>query len=438
MNALYTDPLSEALMDPQVWQSAMQIDAHNAINACMPQIVMDSHGNALAVWTQTDGQRTSTWTNRFVAGQGWDTATPLAIDHGRPTDAPHIAMNAQGSAIAVWIQDDGIGSSVWARRYSIATGWGRAELLETEQAQNPKIAINANGMAIAMWQQAKGTHCSLCYSSYAPVSDWSQNELILISHHGPASRLQMAIHPSGNAVAVWYQFDGEFYRIWAKHYKADAGWCATQKLTDNAGDAFSPQVCLRADGSVVAAWYQDDGICNSIWSSECTAASTRWSAPQLVNQHNGGNALDPQIATDAQGCTHAVWSQFNGEHDLIWANRHVPEAGWGRPELIQTDSTGTGGHPQIAVDASGRAYAMWVQSDGQRDHLVASHYTSHLGWAKPQRLEIHHTGDALLAQLAVNTSGNAMAVWQQYDGMANTILAASYGPKNYCARVTKK
>jgi hypothetical protein len=437
MNAFYTDPLYETLAEQPEWQIAKQIDSHTAINAYMPQIAMDSQGNAVAVWTQTDGQRTSAWTNCYLVGQGWGTAIPLAIDHGRSTDAPHIAMNAQGSAIAVWIQTDNTGRSVWVKRYSIFTGWSNAELLETEQVQDPKIAIDANGMAIAVWQQMRVGHCCICASSYVPGSGWSKNELIHICNHGPASRLQIAIHSSGNAVLVWYHFDGQFYRMWAKHYVADTGWCSTQRLIDNFGNAFSPQVRMHADGRAVATWYQDDGICNGIWASECDA-SRSWSTPELINEHDGSDALDPQITTDAQGCTHAVWSQLNGEHDLIWVNRHIPSAGWGKPQLIQTNSTGTAGYPQIAADASGKVYALWTRSDGLRDHLVASHYTTRYGWAEPQQLPIQHTGDAMLAQLAVNANGNAMAVWQQYDGMGNTVLAAIYGAKNCFTRTTKK
>lgn len=442
MNAFYTDSLYETLAEQPAWQSAKQIGAHNAINAYKPQIVMDGHGNAIAVWTQTNGQRTSVWTNSYLVGQGWGVAMPLAIDHGISTDAPHIAMNIQGNAMAVWIQQDSSGGSVWARRYNRTTGWGSAALLETARAQNPKIAINAQGMVIAIWQQVKGAYYSLCSSSYAPVSGWSHNELIHISHHGPASRLQMAMHPSGNVVAVWYQFDGEFYRIWTKHYIADttnAGWCTTQMLSDHAGNAFSPQVSMRVDNSALAVWYQDDGTRSSIWFSECSANSTSWSAPQRVNQHYSGDALDPQIATDAQGCTHAVWSQFcSGTHNIIWANCHVLGEGWGKSEQIKTDSTNPAGDPQIVVDASGRAYAMWVQADGQRDHLMASQYTKHYGWDDPQRLPIQHKGDAMLAQLAINAVGNVMAVWQQYDGMGNTVLAAIHGVKNYFAQNIKK
>lgn len=437
MNAFYTEPLCEALAEQPDWQVAKQIDANNAIDAYTPQIAMDGHGNAVAVWTQTNGQRTSAWTNCYLVDYGWGTAMPLAIDHGRSTDAPQIAMNAQGNAIAIWIQTDNTAGSVWVRRYSIVAGWGSAELLETEQAQNPTIAINASGVAIALWQQMKGAHSCICSSSYIPGSGWSKNELLHICNHGLASRLQLATHSSGNAVLVWYQFDGRFYRIWAKHYLAGTGWCATQRLVDNVGDAFSPQVCMHTDGTVVAVWYQDDGICNGIWSSECDTGRS-WSTPELINEHAGSDALDPHIAPDSQGCSHVVWSQFDGEHDLIWVNRHVPGVGWDRPELIQSDSTGTAGYAQIAADASGKVYVLWTQSDGRRDHLVCSHYTKHRGWATTQRLAIQHTGDAMLAQLAVNANGNAMAVWQQHDGVGNTVLAATYGVKNYFTRTTKK
>jgi len=42
---------------------------------------MDSTGNAIAVWGQSDGTRNNVWANRYVAGSGWGTAVLLENDN---------------------------------------------------------------------------------------------------------------------------------------------------------------------------------------------------------------------------------------------------------------------------------------------------------------------------------------------------------------------
>ena len=45
---------------------------------------------------------------------------------------------------------------------------------------------------------------------------------------------------------------------------------------------------------------------------------------------------------------------------------------WGMATLIETDNAGGATRPQIAVDASGNALAVWQQSDGTRFNIWAN------------------------------------------------------------------
>jgi hypothetical protein len=47
---------------------------------------------------------------------------------------------------------------------------------------------------------------------------------------------------------------------------------------------------------------------------------------------------------------------------------------WGSPVLIETDNAGDARYPQIAVDSSGNALAVWAQSDGTRFNIWANRY----------------------------------------------------------------
>jgi hypothetical protein len=47
---------------------------------------------------------------------------------------------------------------------------------------------------------------------------------------------------------------------------------------------------------------------------------------------------------------------------------------WQSPQLIETNNAGSAFNAQIAIDGSGNALAVWQQSDGTRDNIWANRY----------------------------------------------------------------
>ena len=94
---------------------------------------------------------------------------------------------------------------------------------------------------------------------------------------------------------------------------------------------------------------------------------------------------------------------------------------WSIAALIETDNTGDAGTPQIAFDSSGNAMAVWTQSDGTRANIWANRYSAGTGWGTAALIETSNAGNAYNVQIAFDSSGNAMAVWQQSDGTRDNI-----------------
>jgi hypothetical protein len=99
-----------------------------------------------------------------------------------------------------------------------------------------------------------------------------------------------------------------------------------------------------------------------------------WGDAWLIETDNAGLANIPQVAVDASGNAVVVWNQDDGIRRNIWANRYVVGSGWGTAELIETDNAGRAWVPQVAVDASGNAVAVWQQDDGTRDNIWANRF----------------------------------------------------------------
>ena len=109
-------------------------------------------------------------------------------------------------------------------------------------------------------------------------------------------------------------------------------------------------------------------------SSPVPTAPKAWGTATLIETENAGRAIFPQIAVDATGHALAVWTQSDGTQFNIWANRYTVGTGWGTAQLLETDNTGDALAPQIAVDATGQALAVWEQHDGTRDSIWANRY----------------------------------------------------------------
>ncbi len=58
----------------------------------------------------------------------------------------------------------------------------------------------------------------------------------------------------------------------------------------------------------------------------------------------------------------------------ILTNRYLPRFGWGTAQLIETDNAGNALDPQITTDANGKAIAVWRQSDGTRENIWANRW----------------------------------------------------------------
>lgn len=99
-----------------------------------------------------------------------------------------------------------------------------------------------------------------------------------------------------------------------------------------------------------------------------------WGTAQLIETDNAGGAGDPRVAFDTAGNALAVWTQGDGTRYNIWANRYTAGSGWGTAQLIETDNASDAGNPQIAIDTAGNALAVWEQFDGTRYNIWANRY----------------------------------------------------------------
>lgn len=233
---------------------------------------------------------------------------------------------ADGQAIAVWVEDQAGRGVIYTSTYDNATHtWSQAETLSStlHHASNPSVSKDPYGDAVVVWEEAEGGRHYIEGAFFSSAnSRWS--DPILLSD--PESR---AIHPqvskdaSGVAIAVWEVSNESYHTIEASLYDPQLGhWSRPYKLSDEAFHSFDPQVSVDAKGDGIVLFRRANGSESVIQSASYNRSTQSWNSVQDVSE-SGHYAMTPQIGTDAAGRAFAVVHPDDGSNYTVTLHANV-------------------------------------------------------------------------------------------------------------------
>jgi hypothetical protein len=178
--------------------------------------------------------------------------------------------------------------------------------------------------------------------------------------------------------------------------------------------AEDPAVAVDSLGNGLVVWSQYDGARYNIQSKWLSGSRT---ASRVSDGIASGGA--PKVVFTPEGVAHAVWYQGTaGSYSTVWHARYVPGTGWTGLTQVSANTAGYAYYPGLAVDGSGNAVAVWYEDGGGVNHFVvyASRFSAQSGtWSAPEMIsEDQHS--AFLPKVAMNAAGKAAAVWTQDAG----------------------
>lgn len=406
-----------------------------------PDVAFDAAGNALAVWMQLDA-RDNIWANRYTVGAGWGTAQVIESHGVGAVVTPQIVSDVAGNAIAMWGKSvDLVSYSIFTNRFTPSTGWGIATpLLENAdwsqglgRADYPEysIAMNSSGNAIAVWSQydrAADTF-SIWSRKYSPISGWDSATRLSASD-GLRYRPIVAIDGSGNAIAAWEGvFDDIGGQIETARFVVGSGWGTAAILPQFGGNpgVSNQQVQLAMDqsGNAMAVWVTLQSVSASRYDS-----TLGWRpAERIEDFHVFGSAGEPSVVIDATGIVTVTWSYSqrpasnqNPVYRLRY-NRFSPGTGWAAPTTIVPDQPAELHSPKLSILAGCRIIATWSERETNASKVWASKFRLTVGWEPPSLVQSITTPfpSAVPVPNAADGNGNAIAVWPLSDGIGQTL-----------------
>jgi len=392
-----------------------------------PQVAIDGGGNALVTWIREQAGSRQAQASRLAftgsVSPNVNLYTPASV-MAVPDETSDVALNAAGQGVAVWVRATGTGPADQMVQAAIFTGtnWRSAvNLLPTPSGgvRSPRVDVDADGNAIAAWVQLVNGVAVVRASRYPAGGTWSTPLTISAGNESVDDGVAIGLDDDGDAVAVWTGAAGGVPTVRAARYAAMTN--AWAPATSIAPAGRSPSVVRlainRAGTAAFVAYRGFDGVQDVLRASRLDPSSGTWSAPADVST-SGSQVVDLDVAVDEQARAIAIWNDNDG---TVRTSRFT--GSWGS---ISTRASGAPTRDvSVDTDADGNAAAIWARSNGTQYLVQSSIYTATTNTWMAAADVSDTTGDEVAPRIRLYGDGTAVAVWQS-DGDVAYVRSSRY------------
>jgi hypothetical protein len=205
---------------------------------------------------------------------------------------------------------------------------------------------------------------------------------------------------------------------------AQAGWLPPVAISEPGEDAGVPHVVLDSEGNATVVWDRWNGD-DTVVEAAYRPAGQPWGAPVDLSEPElsgeivpGANdAQSPRIAVDGAGDVTVVWERYAGSRLLVQSVERPAGGGWTAPVDLGETPLGPDPEPWVAVDSNGDAMAVWKKGEV----IQTAYRPAGEAWEAPIAVS---GSDSYVTQAAMNAAGDATIVWMHYDGTHYVVESA--------------
>jgi hypothetical protein len=427
---------SEVAASPLGWSEPVRIspgdDIFYDVGAVSSAISLD--GRALAAWDDYDpvSGYQEVFYRWYTIGQGWGETQVLFDYYGANLDSPSVAVSHNGDFMLVAVDHGGFGGPyVIAYRYNASAAFwesvGAPNAPFPTDLSKPAVAMDGDGNALAVWLENDGTSTNVTANHYTAGTGWD-GEVTLDDQPALPENPHLVMDGAGNAVVTWVQSDGTYTNLYASGHSVGGGWSTPFEVDGQDTSAFSSALAMDSLGNAMAGWVQSNGSYGNVYLREWRPFAGWQATVDLSGPLDRGVGI-VRVAGGAGGQFVATWNQYNGDEYQEMASIFASST-WATPTNLSAAFVGGGGQTgYVGYDAYGNAAVVWAQYGG--GHALQAYVVwgrSGSAWGAAQRLDGAPGIDANLRGLTVNPVGWALAFWEQSDGYKEYAWATFYAP----------
>ena len=264
--------------------------------------------------------------------------------------------------------------------------------------------MNSNGVAFATWNSFDGSYYKIYVSKYSN-SSWSAPEEIS-SGNSLRNNVQIAMNDVGKAVIVYNQtISGSTSSVYVSNYDG-TNWSAPAALSSASEEEVHPQVTMNGSGNAIAVWNYKTGITYKIQSKSYDGSDWSETATDISSDYNVKSNV--QIDMNDDGDAALV---FEDEDTTFYVYESIYNgSSWSTPSALSSSST-SHVYPQVKMNSSGNAISVWNFAVGITSEIQSKSYNGSI-WSDVT--EIYSGNYVNNVQMDMNDSGNAIIVFNYY------------------------
>lgn len=407
------------------WSPAVSIST-SLVNASDPHVVIDSNGNATAVWVENSVIQAAS----LPFGGSW--TSPVSLSSAVNTASmPRLGVDSSGNVTALWIENTLLESAT----LPFGGSWGTKTALSIVSGVTDfSFDVDATGNAVAVWVSSGNIVASTRKSG-----SWSLSTTLSIL---TSSNPDVKISSNGQAIAVWHSVSSGSDIIVSDLLTISTNiWAATKNVTTavTALHFNYPKVAIDSNGNATAAAFRYNfnsitgGYYNvQVVTSTLTSGSAAWAVGTLLSNSGIGNPanLMLKLKADVNGDVLAAWTNlYDGMTYTVETANKLFGGNWPSSILPLNPSLYSFGMDVAA--SQGSALLVNMAWDGISNTNIVSQETDTTdplaqGWTTVNQFSTGSNNAYPVCALNVTSSQlEAVAVWMNYNGTNTTVNASS-------------
>lgn len=334
-----------AELDKGVWSPAISLSTAKK-DGIVSGTVMDTKGNAVAVWRAEGTAYAATYSNQWSTPVQLSPASDMIVP-------PQVVTDNQGNFLAVWAANTASGVLVQSARFTVGNNvWVPLSDFLAYSVNYLRVGMDASGNAILAWNDyANWTNIVNVSFLPAGTNQWTASQTLASDQSfSPV----LSVNPAGNAIVAWYSFADS--SIQASTYERSTGkWTPTQSPGQARIWQDVLQVFYSPEDSATAIWTSLDG---AVQTANLAKSSTTWSQPQSLTDQ-GQSPSNLQLSASQEGKLLAAW--YNATPGSIQAALGT-DTGWSAPLTVVSDYWPEFSNPLIGPD--NRAFFLFSDAKG--------------------------------------------------------------------------
>lgn len=404
------------------WSSPVSISTPS-VNAVDPHVVIDSNGNATALWVENNIIISAS----LPFGGSWSSQVTLS-NVSNTSSSPKLGIDSSGNVTALWIEN----AIIKTATLPFGGSWSSATVVSGSGVSKISFDVDSAGNAVSVWVRTGNIEAATRTSG-----TWS---LVSVLSVLSSSNPQVKISSNGKAMAVWKSISGTSDVIVSDQLTISTNtWAATKNVTTGtAAFANYPKIAIDSQGNATAAWFRYNFLGGAysnvqVFSSTLTNGAATWSVPSILSNGGIGNPanLAIRLKADINGDVLAVWTNlYDGMTYSIESTNKIFGGVW--PQSIAPQATSLYSFGLDVAISQGTAVLVNMAWDGVSDIFIQSQETDSTnpllqGWTNSNVFSTGSDNGYPACDITVSsTSLTAVAVWTNYNG-TNTTINASQG-----------